>query len=143
MPDRVHRIRLIGPWEVAGPLEWPPTFTPGPSRRVTVPADWRTLFGDSGGIASFRRSFHTPTNLGPGDRVLLELPPESGDLIAAELNGAAVSIPANAPWRLDLSDLLDEFNTLTLQIKFHPADHPDQPGGLWQPVVLAIESAAN
>lgn len=163
MPHDIHRIRLKGPWDVAGPFgigpseraadpDLPPLGVQALAdrrdrhplqaewRRVTLPATWATLFESTAGVAYFRRTFHAPTNLQPRDRVLIEVPDGAGLLLAAQLNDSPLTIPVQVPLRLDVTAALLAFNTLLLRIAFDPVDQPDRPGGLWQPVTLAIES---
>lgn len=140
MPVHVHRIRLAGPWDVAGPFEEDDAADDVAWRRVDIPSTWQELFGGAAGTAHFRRSFNKPTNLTSSERVLVELPEEAGQLVAAEINKKTIALPLDPPPRLDVSNLLEDFNTLVLQIEFDPDVQFAACGGLWKPVVLAIES---
>jgi beta-galactosidase/beta-glucuronidase len=154
----VHRIHLKGPWE----FEWlgPDSLSPsaGPARspgpedqlgaqhlagkhRVHMPATWQSLFGDAPGRARFRRRFNQPTNLDADERVDIVFDGVSG---AAEisLNGHSLGTVAGAAFsaRFETTALLESANVLLVELAFTPADHPEQPGGLWAPVALEIRS---
>lgn len=134
----LHRIRLKGPWE----FEWlggPPIAAPA-TGRVTMPADWETLFGATAGRAVFRRRFHCPTNLEPDDRVWLVFDGVGGEGTVA-INGEFVGRlqTSEQPQRLDVADRLQPFNEATVELAFDPAADAN-PGGLYAPVAIEIES---
>jgi hypothetical protein len=152
----VHRIQLKGPWE----FEWlaaderspsaGPARSSGPEdelgarhlageHRVHMPATWQSLFGDAAGRARFRRRFNRPTNLDADERVFLVFDGISG---AAEisLNGHGLGAVTGAAFsaEFEATPLLEPANVLLVELVFNPADHPEQPGGLWAPVALEI-----
>lgn len=133
-----HRIHLRGPWEVAGP--WPNGVADEP-RRVHLPACWQDLFGQQGGVATFARWFHQPTNLTPADRLAIVLLGVSGSG-RATLNGAPLGefAAAGATIVLPLTlDRLQRRNRLEIALACS-TPRADQPDGLYDAVALQIES---
>jgi hypothetical protein len=106
-----------------------------------MPAAWRELFGEEAGSARFRRRFNRPTNLGPHQRVSVVLQDVAGD-VAMRINGHPVAA-AKARERtvFDVTERLEDYNLLEVEVTFDPAQHPQSPGGLWQPVLLEISPA--
>jgi beta-galactosidase/beta-glucuronidase len=129
-----HRIHLKGPWELESP---DPTST----GRVTMPADWQSLFGTAAGRAVFRRRFHSPTNLEPDDRVWLVFDGVGGQG-TVRINGEDVGRlqSSDQPQRFDIFATLQPFNEATVELEFDPATAAT-PGGLFAPVALEIESS--
>lgn len=118
---------------------------------VDMPASWRELFGDESGTVLFRRRFNRPTHLEPHQRLSIALTDVAG-AVSVRVNGAlrAVSREPRAGPRdsvlstphsalcYDITDVLQDYNLLEVEITFDPRAAPDNPGGLWQPVVLEI-----
>ncbi len=134
----VHRIRLRGPWH----YEWlsHPEHQPK-NGRVSLPQEWRELFGDSAGDVRFRRTFHCPTSLATVNRVDLVFEGIGGAvnvcLNGQELAQAEQAIEEGLPIRFEIGDLLLPTNDLQVEIGFQP-DETQTPGGLWGLVVLEI-----
>jgi len=134
-----HHIRLQGPWQIEIPAA-----TGGEeitTREVKLPAPWAALFGNRAGTAIFRRNFNQPTNLSAEDRVFIRLPAETGDVMACTINGKLLSASLDDAQVYEISDDLQSFNQLAIQIEFIPDELPAERGGLWQPVLLEIVSA--
>lgn len=137
-----HWIRLRGPWEVVGIEE----TAPQTAVRTTLPADWRTLFGDRSGTARFIRRFQRPTGLDADERVCVTLVDARAD-VRCRVNGTLVpqqESPLGDPecWpegqclSFDLTDHLQASNELILEVT---VDDPHAgPAGLHQPVLLEI-----
>lgn len=108
---------------------------------MTVPVDWRTLFGDVAGQATFRRKFHRPTNLESHERVILVLTGVRGrgtvslnDTLLGEFSAIGEAI------EFDTTRFLNPFNTVSVQLTFDPQEAPSLPGGLYAPVAIDIRS---
>lgn len=133
LETRVHRINLKGPWEyeAAGG---------SPRGRVTMPADWQSLFDAAVTRASFRRTFHKPSNLDPNERVFLVLDAVGGTGTIA-LNGkpAGELTDSDRPQRFDVTDALQPFSELVVDLSVAPGY--DGPAGLHGVVALEIESS--
>jgi hypothetical protein len=127
----MHRIRLKGPWEV---------IAPGGDafERIDVPVAWRDLFGDRSGTARFRRRFHAPTNLDEGERVVIRIPLETGEVRRFTCNETPVPELPGDPLAFDVTGPLQSFNELQFEITFDPHETPNKPGGLWEAVCLEI-----
>ena len=132
----VHRMFLKGPWEVRR------LDREEPSRRVTLPASWQTIFeGSSCGRAEFRRKFNQPTNLESHEHVWI---------VFQGVRGVG-QVGINGQWfgsidredttaELEITPHLALHNELVVQLTFDVGSPPDQPGGLWGPVALEIRS---
>ncbi len=106
-----------------------------------MPAAWRELFGEAAGSALFRRRFNRPTNLGPHQRVSIVVQDVAGE-VAVRINGRPVAAPtAQERTVFDVTEHLEDYNLLEVEITFDPARYPRSPGGLWQPVLLEISPA--
>ena len=130
----VHAIRLRGPWK----YEWLSPDPPGAETgRVSLPADWRELFGTAAGRVRFTRTFHAPTNLKPSTRLDLVFKGLGGEA-AIHLNGFQLetNTTENAI-RCRISEPPLPTNELRVEIQFDPKE-TDEPGGLWGTVVLEI-----
>lgn len=134
----VHTIKLKGPWTiVCAPGPDAPTTTP---QSVHLPADWRSLFGDSAGAAIFERRFNCPTGL--TDRHVVQvLFTNANGLAAVALNGEELIVGHFSPdvQSVDVTTRMLPHNLLKVTIQFDPDRSPEDPGGLWQPVLLRIE----
>lgn len=129
-----HRIRLRGPWH----YEWLGDSKPEPqSGRVTLPNEWRELFGETAGRVRFQRTFHCPTNLAEASRVDLVFEGLGGEA-SVTLNGQELCESASEnPLRFAITEFLCPTNILQVDVHFQPNKTP-QPGGLWGLVVLEI-----
>ena len=143
----VHRIHLKGPWEYEfvavprsdGGVSRDASAAVSKSGRVTMPADWRSLFGSLAGRATFRRRFHKPTNLDPEERVWIAFDGLNGHA-NVQLNGQDLgTLSGTSSGRLDVTGALQPFNELTVELDYD--DRRDgSPGGLYAPVAIEIES---
>jgi hypothetical protein len=137
--DRVHRIRLVGPWEWAAV----PVLDVASWRKLRLPEDWASL-PDVPGKAAFRRRFHSPTGLGPSDRVFVMIDTH-GDLNEVRLNRRQLKcIPSvqlgSISRAFEITSALEEHNLLEITL---PRIEPGKPElGLGRPVVLEIVSKA-
>jgi hypothetical protein len=138
-PMSLHRINLKGPWD----YEWldGPAAPPSSDGRVTMPADWESLFGPVAGRAVFRRRFHSPTNLEPDDRVWLVFDGVGGRGTVA-VNGEMVGelTSSDRPQRFEMIARLEPFNEAVVELCIGPAAETN-PGGLYAPVAIEIESS--
>lgn len=130
----IHRIHLRGPWN----YEWLDDSRHDPKiGRVSLPKEWRELFGDVGGHVRFQRTFHCPTNLSETSRVDLVFEGIGGEAVVT-LNGHMLGeTDSENPLRLTITDHLRPTNDLQVELQFQPEKTP-RPGGLWGLVVLEI-----
>ena len=129
----VHRMFLKGPWEVRR------LDRDEPSRRVTMPASWQTIFpGSSAGRAEFRRTFNQPTNLEAHEHVWIVFQGVRGaawvDLNEQRLGGIEIG---DETAEFEITPHLWQHNELVVQLTLEDGD---PPGGLWGPVALEIRS---
>lgn len=130
-------MHLKGPWEfewVSGPAE-----KAGSTGRVTMPADWRSMFGDASGTVRFRRRFHRPTNLEEHERVFIVFDGLGGTASVA-VNGqqlGTVHSPQHSA-EFEITRRLEPSNILTVEVEFDAAVRRDDRGGLWGPVALEV-----
>jgi|GEM_PF-163584 len=146
-----YRILLRGPWETE-PLSRAEDdgSTAGGTRTgelpapktVRLPAAWQELFGSFRGCIRFRRKFHPPSNIGPGDRLAIVFDGIGGAGPVA-LNGRSLgSIEPDAQTvRFDVTGLLRTNNELQVDLEFTGSGIDDTPGGLYSPVALEIQAA--
>lgn len=130
-----HRIRLAGPWQVV---------TDGESKQIKLPACWQEILGEYSGPAIFKRSFNAPTGV-KNQRLFIVLP-ATGGLGAVWLNqvlignfddGQAESQnAASSEWRFEISEQLQRFNQLEIELTCHP--QTGIPCGFCEPVTLEI-----
>lgn len=140
----IHRIHLKGPWE----YRWlgdadDASVEP---RRVKMPADWQSIFGNRAGTAIFSRRFHKPTGLEATDSVWL-LFDGIGGTASVRLNGdelAEETCPAPAANSVaisfDITGRMNAANDIEVALTFDPATQSNVPGGLWGPVLIVIVS---
>lgn len=105
-----------------------------------MPASWQSLLGDFRGRVLFRRKFHRPTNLEPGEIVWLEFAGVGGTG-AVRVNGHSVGTLKNGipPQRLDVTSVLVGNDELSVELEFTSRD-PQTVGGLYGSVTLEIAS---
>lgn len=134
-----YRIRLRGPWEYAW-LENGSASDTLALETVTMPASWQELFGMRAGTALFRRRFNCPSNLREDQPVRIVVSQVGGD-VAFRLNSKPVAVTPGPDGELlgDVTEQLEDFNVLDVQVSCDPAGDSGTPLGLWQPVVLEIE----
>lgn len=139
----VHRIRLAGPWEFA----WQDAKgIPAPERTsgtIKIPCDWKSLFGDVAGKATFARKFHRPTNLEPQEQVAIVFSGVAGSGLI-QLNGLSILefTDVNGRMECDVSRSLVPFNRLEVTLKFDPLTRTAARGGLFDDVAIEIRSGA-
>jgi hypothetical protein len=138
-----HRIHLKGPWNCA----WKEgTFDETNGRpqigTVTMPREWRAIFGKSRGCAQFKRKFHRPSNLESHERVMLVLTEVRGQG-SIQLNQHQLGAFGGIGDRIEfeITSLMNSFNELTIDIEFDPHAENNLAGGLYGPVALDIYSA--
>lgn len=133
-----YRIRLRGPWDYAWLEEG--SSIPPDMETVTMPVSWQELFGTRAGTALFRRRFNSPSNLREGQPVRIVVSQVGGE-VALRLNGEAVTVTARADGEVagDVTDLLEDFNVLEVELSCDPGGDESPPIGLWRPVVLEIK----
>ena len=149
-----HRIHLKGPWEcewlepidrsaaLHGPDLHGPETAPTPvSLRVTMPAEWRQMFGCVAGRIRFRRKFGQPTNIGPRERLFIVFDGIGGKgnvWLGQRKLGDVDNRQATA--RFEVTGLLETRNELIVELSFDPDQSPNQLGGLWGPVAIEIQA---
>jgi len=128
-----HRINLRGPWDYQ--------FDGNLSGTEAMPREWRALFGDRAGTATFRRKFHRPTNLDPHERVLIVFT-EVGGSGRVSINGKQVDeFSAEGELvEIEITAFLKPFNELAVELKFDPHFDAHQRGGLYGVTALEIRS---
>ncbi len=116
----MHRIRLRGPWELV-PLERSGGGPLPAAGRVEVPGDLsERVDPEFRGQVRLERRFNAPTNLDPGERVLLVF--DRLDRSAeVTLNGTALVRNAQSPECHDIRPQLALHNRLEIVITL-PAD---------------------
>lgn len=130
----IHRIRLRGPWN----YEWLGDSKHDPKNgKVSLPKEWRELFGDVGGHVRFQRTFHCPTNLSEASRVDLVFEGIGGEAKVTLNNRQFIETVNENPIRLVITEHLRPTNDLQVEVRFQTEQTP-QPGGLWGLVVLEI-----
>ncbi len=132
MPEQCHRIRLRGPWQIAG----------SPAAEATtaqLPAAWQSLFGDEGGRVRFARRFNRPTNLEERNRVELVFA-GIGGMAKIAINGTVLAEGASAPpeLRFCVTELLRPGNEIVVDVEFDPTTAGNQPGGVFGTVSIEI-----
>ncbi|WP_442485225.1 glycosyl hydrolase 2 galactose-binding domain-containing protein [Aeoliella sp. SH292] len=134
----MHFIRLRGPWrlEVLEQLAGAPTVREG---KQQMPADWSGLLGDDfRGTVRYRRVFHEPTGLEPGQQVWLSI---EGLATSATISLNGTPLPPHAgheEWRHEIRELLLPNSELIIDVT-HPAT-AEGPGGLTGLVQLEIQT---
>jgi len=112
----------------------------GEPESVHLPADWRTLCGSVSGTAVLERRFNRPTGLTDQHQVRVLFAQVSG-LTGVQLNGEPLAIDRTVAdvQAVNITSRMQPHNRLTVEVHFDPEQNADDPGGLWQPVVLQIE----
>ena len=145
----IHRIQLKGPWEYEwlSPGSGPLGRTDGNPHsertgRVTMPADWVSLFGELSGTVRFRRRFHRPTNLDPHERVFVAFA-AIGGTGTVSVNGTEIGrlSTSSEVQRFEMTNVLKPFSELTVELEF-VLERDGQPGGLWSVVAIEIDGGA-
>lgn len=133
-----HRMHLKGPWEVR--LLEPNEL----ARRVFMPMDWQSIFGELRGRAEFRRKFNPPTNLETHEHVWVVFDGICGDA-TIRLNGQWLGEVSHqvTSVEFEMTEHLRMHNELVVELAFTTdielADGEfGQPGGLFAPVALEI-----
>jgi len=137
-----HRIHLRGPWDfVWRPAGGTDSETGSKSGTVTMPQEWRTLFGDVSGTALFRRRFHRPTNLELHERVMLVFTEIRGSG-HVQLNGLSIGefSAAGELVEFEISTAMKPFNEVAIDIGFDPVKEQGVPGGLFGVAALEIRT---
>jgi hypothetical protein len=152
--NRMHTIRLRGPWNVEPLARFVPqpdgSYRPvkdnlPPAARATMPADWSASFGgDFLGRVRYHRVFQTPTGLEDGERVFLVVePPRSHGMVRFFEQLLGEVRHGGAPGRFEITEQLTDHNRLEIIV-----DHPSpsdtrfdakSPGGLIGEIRLEIE----
>lgn len=110
-----------------------------------MPCEWRTLFGDKSGTATFSRRFHRPTNLEPHEQVFLVFDGIGGEG-QLRLNDEPLRSVAHSdrPIECEVTNRLLSFNRLEVELQFSPSDTESDTvavhGGLYESVALEIRS---
>lgn len=106
-----------------------------------MPREWRTLFNDRAGTATFRRKFHRPTNLDPHERVLIVFTEVAGSG-RVSINGDHVGefTGHGELVEFEITALLRPFNELAVELKFDPHLESNQKGGLFGVTALEIRN---
>ena len=96
------------------------------------------LFGDTPGVARFGRWFHCPTNLEPGEQVLLHLAGVRGRGTVS-LNGQQIQLltPDADQMEIELTPLLRPRSRFEIELEFDPLASTE-PGGLFGEIALLI-----
>ena len=133
-----HCIRLRGPWEYAWLEEG--AAVPPDMETVTMPVSWQELFGARAGRALFRRRFNCPSNLKVDQPVRIVFSHVGGE-ISLRINGEPVTVTPGPDRDVlgDVTDWLEDFNVLEIEVSCDPVGDENTPVGLWRPVVLEIE----
>jgi hypothetical protein len=148
--DSAYRIFLRGPWQseplvragrdAEGKLVWTDTGLPR-AATARLPASWQDLFSDFRGRIRFRRRFHPPSSIEPGDRLFVVFDGVGGTGPVA-LNGHSLGrIEATTgPARFEVTGLLQVNNELVVDLEFTDSGAAAEPGGLFETVALEIRS---
>jgi hypothetical protein len=139
----MHFIRLRGPWrlEVLEQLAGASTVR---ECKQHLPADWSEVLGhDFRGTVRYRRVFHEPTGLEPGQQVWLSI---EGLATSATISLNGTQLPPHgqgeggqrSEWRHEIRELLLPNSELIIDVT-HPAT-AEGPGGLTGLVQLEIQT---
>lgn len=139
----MHFIRLRGPWryEVQEQLEGDEALSREGKQKL--PADWSEVLGAGfRGTVRYRRTFHEPTGLEPGQEVWLSIDRVTSSA-TIQLNENPLppydfSENSDTPWRQEVRDLLLPTSELIIDVS-HPAD-AEETGGLTGLVQLEIQT---
>ena len=133
-----HRINLRGPWDFKFQCHASDDIRSG---TVAMPQEWRSLFGINSGFAVFRRKFHRPTNLDAHERVAIILTEVCGHGVT-RLNDVVLNSfhSAGAAVEFDITNGMNAFNELAIEIAFDPKGLAKPFGGLYGVVAIEIRS---
>lgn len=142
MKKTIHSIRLLGPWN----FEWDESQEHSgmfiSSGTTNMPRDWRSLFGNVAGTATFTRRFHRPSNLEPHEQVWLvcrgiggsgELSLNKSLKVEFASRGEAIEF--------DVTSALEQFNHLSIRLTLKEEELAIQSSdrlGLFDAVALDI-----
>ncbi|QDS86198.1 hypothetical protein EC9_03580 [Rosistilla ulvae] len=111
-PAAPHTIRLRGPWKLT-PLKRPDAQPV--AGRIDQPSD--RFLGDYTGPVLYVRHFNRPTGIGPEERVELAITACVGTAhVSLNETPLANSTAQQAPFRIDITDLLQLSNQLAIEI---------------------------
>ena len=142
-----HVIRLRGPWQYT-PLARFDDGTLPPPGRVELPTDWGATLGDGfRGRVRYERSFNSPSNLDPHERVWLVI---GGADARADVGlngqplGTVEGYALSSEW--DITAIIGPRNALSIAVELPDAvlrpGREALPGGPIGPVRLEIRSSA-
>lgn len=138
-----HRMNLRGPWQVTGVdlNEAELGAEAGESRRVQLPADWRSLFEETAGTVTFSRNFNRPTNLDDDERVRVVFD-GLGGVATVRVNGHALGSVCDIRQTVgfDVTDLLEPANRLEVILTVSDPANASPPQGLHGLVGIEISS---
>ena len=140
-----HRMHLHGPWQYEWLSAEPFDSVVPRTGRVTMPCQWKSLFGDVAGKARFRRRFHKPTNLEQHEQVFIVLEDVTGR-VQVSINDSVLGTADNPQKTLDyeITDSLKPFNELSVEIEFDPAstsiNEDSNSVTLWEWVAIEIRT---
>jgi hypothetical protein len=103
-----------------------------------MPQDWRSLFGETAGVARFSRWFNCPTNLDPDERVRVSFAGLRGTGHIS-MNGVSlkqVTTNDQSP-TVEITAALQPRNRLEVELRFDPAAS-SSPGGLFGEIAIQI-----
>lgn len=84
-------------------------------RRAKLPTSWRDAFG-AGAEATLSRTFHRPTGLSPGDRVLVCVESEH-EVAAVSLAAGAIDVAPGRRGCWDVTPGLQDANRLSVTLR--------------------------
>ena len=138
--QRIHTIRLKGPWEYRW-LDQPSNALDEPvvaEGTIHAPVSWQECFGSRTGRVSWSRRFQRPTNLDPDERVLLSLEGIRGIERVCLNDSDLQPVPfPNIEARYDLTNGLLATNLMQIETRQTADDDPNH-SGLWCPIALEI-----
>lgn len=135
----VHRIQLRGPWKLETKSQGAVAF----AKKIRLPADWSDLFGGCQGRVCLIRTFHQPTNLGPGDEVDLvfeQWPGRWNVTLNQRPLGQFEDAAAVSPVRMTITALLQPTNVLAVETRFERPIGREAPRGVIGKVALEIRA---
>ena len=108
-----------------------------------IPSDWQVLFGAAAGVAVFSRKFHRPTNLEPHEQVVLHFKGIAGHGEIRLNDVVLMSFPeTNGSLECEITNSMQAFNRLEIQLQFDPLQSPSTRGGLFDDVAIEIRTVS-